>query len=181
MQALARRFGGRRGFVRHGLARLSHLVHRPPAIDWARVDRLVFVCKGNICRSAYAGARARAMGLRAVSAGLDAPDGDPANTDAIRFAAGRGLDLAGHRTTGITAQTQFPGDLLLCMEPAQAVRLRVVRPGAQIALLGSFARPPRPYLHDPYGLGADYWQTCLDVIDDALGRIEPLLTPAARI
>ena len=73
-----------------------------------------------------------------------------------------------------------PGDLLFCMEPAQAQRLRIIHPKAQIALLGQFARPPRPYLHDPYGLDADYWQTCLDVIDDALSHLAPLLPPAAR-
>jgi hypothetical protein len=40
-----------------------------------------------------------------------------------------------------------------------------------MTLLGLWARPRRPWLSDPYGTGNDYWQTCLDIIDNAIENI----------
>ena len=42
-------------------------------IKWEDVDRLVFVCTGNICRSAYAEYKARSLGMSATSFGIDVP------------------------------------------------------------------------------------------------------------
>src|SRR4051812_36705278 len=67
------RYGRRAGWVRHHLARtLDRFGAFFPLrrIPWTEVERLVFVCQGNICRSAYADALARRAGLRSVSFGL---------------------------------------------------------------------------------------------------------------
>src|SRR5262245_51985599 len=55
-------------------------------IDWARVQRLVFVCKGNICRSPYAESKATTMGVTATSAGIEAASQRDADLVAIRVA-----------------------------------------------------------------------------------------------
>ena len=47
---------------------------------------ILFVCTGNTCRSPLAAALARAHGVDAQSAGLDADRGDPATIEA-QFAA----------------------------------------------------------------------------------------------
>ena len=59
-------YGSRRGFVRTWWHRLRYLLGGYRAyrqVDWNSVERLVFVCKGNICRSAYAGALVTSRGL----------------------------------------------------------------------------------------------------------------------
>ena len=65
--------------------------------------RVVFVCSGNTCRSAYAEAFARAEAARrglAVefsSAGTEAIEGARSPDDAVAAARERGIDLTGHR------------------------------------------------------------------------------------
>ncbi len=69
------RFGTLRGLVRLALSYpqlfLGLGAGRP--VDPATVRRLVFVCQGNICRSAFAEAAARRAGLRAASCPLHRP------------------------------------------------------------------------------------------------------------
>lgn len=168
--AIADRYGGKRGLLRHLAARLqqgSRGFRALQSVNWARADRLVFVCKGNICRSPYAEARARALGLPAASFGLEAAPGKPANPDAIATAAARGLDLTGHRTVPLPAFSVHPGDVLVGMEPWHAERLKQLE-GPQplsVTLLGLWTRSPRPHLQDPYGLSRAYFDTCFRIID----------------
>src|SRR5215469_15602974 len=73
-------YGGRRGYVFHLAARAMGALgayRRLGALDWGTVTRLVFVCKGNICRSPYAAARAQQLAVEATSFGLDAIEGAP--------------------------------------------------------------------------------------------------------
>ena len=142
-------------------------------VRWNDVQRLVFVCSGNICRSAYAEGRATQLGLRAVSAGLSADRSGPADRRAVRFAAGRSVDLSEHRTTPVGDLELEKGDLILCMEPFQAFAMtEIARSGAsQVTLLGLWASEPRPYLQDPYGLLDGYWHTCFALIDSAVEEV----------
>ena len=75
----------------YGLGARLGLYRQYGPADRGEVRRLVFVCKGNICRSPFAEAVARAAGADAVSYGLDARDGLPANPSAIRTARKFGL------------------------------------------------------------------------------------------
>src|SRR6266540_1650137 len=78
-QAIQARYGRRAGWLRHHVAwTLDRLGAFAPLrrIRWDDVERLVFICRGNVCRSAYADARARLAGLRSASFGLAARDGD---------------------------------------------------------------------------------------------------------
>jgi protein-tyrosine phosphatase len=179
-ETIQARYGRRAGWVRHHLARtLDRFGAFFPLrrVPWNEVERLVFVCQGNICRSAYADARARRAGLRSVSFGLGGRDGDCANTVASERAAARGVDLSAHRATSAAAFRIHRGDLLAAMEPAQLPALAKL--GAPATLLGLWATPPRPHLEDPYGLCAAYFDTCFEVIDSAVERIVRL-APRAR-
>jgi protein-tyrosine phosphatase len=134
----------------------------------------VFICDGNICRSAYAAARAKKMGLPAVSGGLRATQDGPADPKAIKMAALRGIELASHRTRPAAAIGGLAGDLYLCMEPRQArsiAKLINRGPVGQVSLLGLWSHECRPFLQDPYGLREGYWHTCFDLIDSAVRRI----------
>lgn len=184
MEALRReateKFGGRYPTLLHYIAVIwdrfgGFWMYR--RINWARVNRLVFVCKGNICRSPYAEMRAKGCGLEVVSMGLEAKSGSFANLEAIKNAAVRGVDLTPHSAKQQQDICIGTGDLLVSMEPCQASVLQRMakKAGAQTTLLGLWAHTPRPYLHDPYGHGEAYFQTCFSIIDEGVeGMIKHL-------
>jgi protein-tyrosine phosphatase len=163
-------YGGPRGYLLHVQCRALHALgaYRGAAnIDWPSVRRLVFVCKGNICRSPYATARARSLGLEAVSFGLDTAGGAPADPVAARNALSRGLDLTSHRSARLEQAHLEWSDLIIVFEPPQlaAVRLRYPERSVAASLIGIWARPLRPHVHDPYGRGDAYFQECFSIID----------------
>lgn len=148
-------------------------------IDFHTVQRVVFVCKGNICRSAYAHARAHQSGLQTDSFGLEAgaQHADPA---AIRNATMRQIDLRAHTPKAPHQLRLTETDLLAAMEPQQCLQLEKQYLNAQITLLGLWASPRRPYIHDPYGHGSRYFQACFSTIDSAVDGITKHLLEARR-
>lgn len=169
---IARNFGTGRGLIRLALAHAQQLVgqaHRRPA-NAGEVRRLVFVCQGNICRSAFADRLAADLGLHATSFGLSTDAGKPAHPPAIEAARSMGVDLSEHRTTRVGQYQPRSGDLLLAMEVRQLARIARDPRLADLPrdLLGCYAMPPRPHLHDPFGLSDAYMLTCLSVIRSAV-------------
>ena len=173
-EGLRRDYGSNSGWLRHLEARLSRAAGGMSGfqkVDYSRVRRMVFVCKGNICRSAYAAARARQSGIEALSAGLEASPGRPAEPQMLQTAQSRGVDLSSHRTRSIQDIELSSGDLLIAFELGQAERLRELAPQCQVTLLGLESTPPRPHIEDPYGLSSEYFTSCCAVIDQAVSRV----------
>jgi|APEBP8051072661_1049379.scaffolds.fasta_scaffold02496_2 protein-tyrosine phosphatase len=169
------RFGGKRALLstlRHSGAALAGRFSAYQVLDWPVVTRLVFVCKGNICRSAFAAEKARMLGRRATSAGLEADPGKPADERAQRAARRRQVDLSQHRSQTIPGLAPQAGDLLIAFEPEQAQRLvaaTATQRGVQVTLLGLWHRQPWwAYLHDPYGHPDHYFDRCFDRIEQSL-------------
>lgn len=131
--------------------------------------RLVFVCLGNINRSAFAEQVARGLGAHCCSIGLSTTTGVPAFRTAVTLAREFDLDLSTHRATDISDYELQPRDLLLVMEVRHARRL-VARgvPPRQIVLLGAWAAPRRVHLHDPHTLSDEYFRTCFSLIQSAV-------------
>jgi len=171
------RFGSARGLVRLWLSqasRASGRLKRFERVEWQQVRRLVFVCAGNICRSPYAGVRAARHGFPVISVALRGDSGAPADATAQLAARELGVDLSAHRSLGVDEADIRPGDLLLAMEPHQAVTLErryAGMPGVQVTLLGLWSKPRRPHLHDPHTLSLDYFRTCFRTIDDAVAVV----------
>ena len=166
-------YGGPRHILKYYVSRLRDMLGGFRAlrdVDWTRVKRLVFVCRGNICRSPYAEMLARRAGLAAVSFGLIAKAGSPANPDAIENAAACGIDLAQHRSQRGEDVDIGPGDLLIGMElwHATALQRMAKKKNAQVTLLGLWSTPSYPYIHDPYGHREAYFQTCFSVIETSV-------------
>ncbi|BBD99358.1 phosphotyrosine protein phosphatase [Sphingobium amiense] len=168
-------FGTFRGLVRlalsypqtaWGLAALS------PAEPEA-VRRLVFVCQGNICRSAFADAVAQAEGMESASFGLSTDTGRPAHGPAIVAARTLGYEMEGHSAVDRMDFEPCEGDLLLAMEVRQMHRLAADPRLGHLPrqLLGHWAQPRLPHLHDPYGLDDRYMATCLARIERAVKRL----------
>lgn len=180
-------YGGKRAYLAHVRERTLYAFgayRAARSIDWAAVTRLVFVCQGNICRSPYASARARVLGMTAVSCGLDATEGAGADPAALRNAMGRGIDLATHRTARLQPSFITQGDLMVVFEPRQmsGVMRESIAGLAGVTLLGIWTQPIRPHIQDPYGRSDRYFKQCFSVIDayvDALTK--QLVAHEARI
>lgn len=172
---LAERYGSRTGFVYTYWHRLLYFLGRYRKyrrIDWGAVDRLVFVCKGNICRSAFAEAVARSLGMEAVSCGLQTVLSAPASEDAAMTARKMGIHLEEHRTMPIMYMVLRKTDLLVAMEPWQAefISRQLVRPHAY-TLLGLWSRPVFPHIQDPYGSPSAYFKRCFSNIENSVHGI----------
>jgi protein-tyrosine phosphatase len=181
---IRRRFGTFRGLVRLALSypqlMLGLSASRRP--DPGRVRRLVFVCQGNICRSAFADVAARRAGLRTASFGLSTTTGRAAHPPAIAAGQLLGHDLSSHRAIDLADYVPEDGDLLLAMEVRQLHRLAADPrlAGLPRMLLGRWTRPMLPHLHDPYGLDDHYMAQCLSRIDRAIERLA-ISFPGARL
>jgi len=168
-------YGSRRGFVRTIWYRLRYQLGGYQAyqqVDWDSVERLVFVCKGNICRSAYAEAVSRSLGLNAVSCGLQTIVAAPANEDAVKVARARGVDLEEHKTTPIMYLVLKKTDLLVAMEPWQIefMKRHLAREHGY-TLLGLWLKPTRPHIQDPYGFSFEYFERCFRDIEKSVHAI----------
>lgn len=178
-------YGGRRNAVRVHAARIVTRMgaHRGyQQVDWPRVRRLVFVCKGNICRSPYAEFQAHSRGLSAVSAGVAATTGLPVHPDALREAQRRGIDLAPARTKPLGAVQLRQGDLVLFLEPGHALAVRdavSATDGIQQSLLGLWSTPVTPLIPDPYGRDQRQFAVCFDLIDAAIAAVTQRLDRGA--
>lgn len=171
---IAERFGSTRGLVRLALSwpeRLPGVSHE--LAPGGEVRRLVFVCHGNICRSAYADVLARSLGARAASFGLSTTTGLPAHPPVAALAEKAGLSLVDHRTTAREDYEPQRGDLLLAMEHRHLRKLAGYSRLGDVPrlLLGSFASPPMPHLHDPFEHEGAYMALCLARIDSAVRRL----------
>lgn len=141
------------------------------------MNRLIFVCMGNICRSPLAEAVARAQlvqhGLDSVftvvSRGTHAYHLDlPADPRAQALAEQHGLALAAHRSRLLQPDDFQRGDLLLVMDRQNLRDVRAKAPPhavGRIRLLMDFVSSPGADIPDPYyGEAADF--------ERALGLIE---------
>jgi protein-tyrosine phosphatase len=181
MSWLEHRFGGRRQLLTHikaGLRLRAGGWRAEQNIDWPRVHRLVFICSGNICRSPYAAARARLLGLETASCGLHTAGGATANPAASRIALERRLDLSQHRSQAYGSFDFHEGDLLVMFEPGHITALNGRSKCGQVTLAGLWARRPQPYIADPYGRSDHYFQHCFSLIDQSVDTMAERLSQA---
>lgn len=168
-------YGSKSGLLstfRHKLLNSCGRYNRYADIRWDEVERLVFVCKGNICRSAYAEAVARSMGIEAISCGVEAIDGANANDEAINVAGRHGIDLRPHKTTPAKNVEIRQTDLMIAMEPWHIDDLSsIFGKQHQYTLLGLWGKPELPYLQDPFGYSLSYFDKCFSYIETCLKNI----------
>lgn len=178
-------YGGRRGFLEHvrGCALYALGTYRSARnVEWNVVRRLAFVCRGNICRSPYASAKARSLGAPAVSFGLDAMVGASADPAASKNALSRGVDLTAHRCARLTSSSIVDGDLIIAFEPAHLVEIsKRCGDRAGTSLLGIWVRPIRPHVQDPYGRSDRYFQQCFSVIDANVAELVKRMTNRSNL
>jgi protein-tyrosine phosphatase len=141
---------------------------------------VLFVCKGNICRSPYAERFAKKLlgnDVRCESAGIKVTQGNHPPHEAVTVAAERGISLSGLRPRELTAEMMDEFDMVVVMEGGQMeyLRARFVEHHGKLHLLplfderrGSFLRFNLP---DPYGKGFERFRECYDRIERCLQEL----------
>jgi len=116
--------------------------------------RVLFLCYGNINRSALAQAHAQAQlpaPSRFQSAGFHAPQGRPADPVMVDVARGLGLDLGGWQSRTLSAEMVQGADLILAMEITHLDRLLRDHPEARARACLLDGTAPAAEIPDPYG------------------------------
>ncbi len=146
--------------------------------------RILFVCYGNINRSALAEAlltrvaKARDLDLILASAGFHPVAGRPADPTMIEVARAQGTDLSDSASCILDATMLEKADLILVMELRHRERLTELAPQVleRVALLGSLApENGNPEIPDPYGQTPDTYRHCYRRIRDAVEALADML------
>lgn len=157
-------FGSKRGFSKYVLFKALTVLgyfRKYSQVDWSRVERLVFVCHGNICRSPLGEAVAKSKEANAVSLGIACKDGAPADPRAIAFAHTISIDLSLHRSRNLSNIEITPEDLVVVMEPKHLKHFTsLANTGVQLTLAGLWESNPCAYIHDPYCANEKFFSRC---------------------
>lgn len=144
---------------------------------------LLFVCKGNICRSPFAEAMAQrhvpeGVAIRCRSAGIHVRSPESCPRETVEAAERFGIDLSGHKSRQIDAELVAGADMVFAMEAWQAGHLRkaFAEHRGKIHLLPRFevdssARKEvgrQLNIHDPYGRSIEEFIECFDRIESCL-------------
>jgi protein-tyrosine phosphatase len=146
-----------------------------PDLPSGRLENVLVVCHGNICRSPFAGAllSARRPALHVRTAGFEAREGAPAEAQAVAAARAFGADLSGHAAHCLTADDLAWADLVLAMEGHQAARLAgaSAEAGQKTRLLGDFL-PRAPFaIPDPWGRDDAFFRAVFGRITEATAAL----------
>lgn len=122
------------GLIKRHLSDLYWAYHGPrllmPVIP-THPRSVLFICKGNICRSPFAEHLASKLqregvnaGIRFGSAGLHVPKATPSPENAIQVARQFGVDLESHRSQSISLELVRAYDMIIAMEVWQYEELK---------------------------------------------------------
>ena len=153
------------------------------------MKRILFVCLGNICRSAAA---EEIMRNRVVHVGLEKEidldsaglssyhQGDPADSRMRAHAARRGYRIT-HLSRPVGYHDFFDFDMLIGMDDSNLSGLRDLAPGLpeeqKIYRMTDFCRRiPADHVPDPYYGGDSGFETVLDILEDACDGLLDFLT-----
>ena len=140
---------------------------------------ILFMCKGNICRSPFAerlvNDRGRARGLVARSAGSLPAVGRTAPEVAQRAASRFGVDLSGHRSSLLGRELSEWADVVFIFDRAQEAAIRALAPELleRTHYLGALDLTGTLEVSDPFGGDEDRFQ-------DTYSRITRLVDPLCR-
>ena len=138
-------------------------------------QRILVVCKGNICRSPIATEILRARGdgeLEIRSRGTEAYHiGKIAHPDASNAARERGYDISNHRAAQLDIADVQWADVVLVMDEENFKRLGELLPvpvwERKVIFLGEFLTPPSRNIVDPYKQPFDEFRKCVTQVEKA--------------
>lgn len=157
----------------------------PAALSQA--SSILFLCYGNINRSALADTMVRAYaedaGISVTSAGFHQQDGRPADPMMVDVAAQFGIDMRAMRSTCVTTQLLHDSDVVFVMEKSHYDRLCEMDASVadKVFLLGahdtSAAWPAE--IADPYGHSRADYMVCYERIAEAVDNLKSVIAISA--
>ena len=172
--AVARRLARTAGGVL-ARPRVLALLHRRVLRAWAATEAPLILCYGNINRSAFAAALARARGRTAArSAGFYPEPGRSAPLSTIECAARYGVNLGEHRSACVTSGDLARAPAIFVFDLENLAQHTVTKPTALLRthLLGSLDDVPRVLIDDPHGRGDEVIEATLARIARAIEHAE---------
>jgi len=149
----------------------------------ARANSILFLCYGNINRSALAdalvGGYAADSGVSVCSAGFHPEEGRPADRVMREVAAEAGLDMRSQRSSMLTPELLAGSDIIFVMEKRHYDRLVVQSPtlAGRIFLLGAHPSEHRQpaEIEDPFGLPREAYEYCYSRIAEAIDHVKAVV------
>ena len=138
--------------------------------------RVLFVCKGNICRSPFAEALARGrLGSTPEfeSAGYLPRPGRPSPEHARDAASALEVDLSGHRSQVLTEALVDRADVIFVFDYENYRQVLTTCPSARgrVFPLGAVCAGGPLFIEDPWGLGPESFEECYRQIGEAVGHL----------
>jgi protein-tyrosine-phosphatase len=155
--------------------------------------KILIVCTANICRSPTGEVILKNLVthdgvdefIHISSAGILGIEGEPASDFSISVARENGLHLESHRSQGITPDMMEESDIILCMTPDHAEKLKYLYPDQRDRIY-----PLKEYLikeellsysiEDPIGLSIDFYRKIFYDIKTEMERIYPFIKKMAQ-
>lgn len=137
------------------------------------MDKIVFICTGNTCRSPMAEGLFKSMngeqktGLEAISAGIFTNNGMPASENAVIAAKELGADISNHKSQILNGDIVNNAKYLVCMTGAHYDQILLKFPNANDKL---FTLLPTD-IDDPFGGNIDDYRKCAAQIKLAVESI----------
>jgi len=154
------------------------------------IERVLFVCTGNICRSPMAEGlmieRLREEGrsdISVSSAGIFANPENTAEPFAVQVAREAGVDISGHRARVVNNDNLNWADIVLAMESSQRgfISLAFPHQSAKVFLLGNFRRSRGGEIADPYGSSMETYRSCFEEIREAIDGFIQFLSSSSHL
>ncbi len=148
--------------------------------------KIMFICTGNICRSAMADFLLRKKledrkinGIKVYSAGIYAMDGDIPTYEAKTVMKDEyNIDMSCHRATNIRNSKIEEMDLILCATRSHKDELLYIYPNlkGKIYTLKEYVNYNREYhdkinIKDPWGYDIETYRSCVAEIDECLEKL----------
>lgn len=141
-----------------------------------RLNRVLFVCTGNVCRSPMAEGALKFLlqkeglaGVNVSSAGTHGLEGRGAEGFAISVCGSKGIDISEHRARILTRDMIQGSDLIVVMEQEHGEWVWTLCPEARkrTRRLTSFFDDPAGggFIADPYGLPEWAYEACFAKIE----------------
>lgn len=150
-----------------------------------RAKRILFVCKGNICRSPFAEHLAQRMlpeSVQVTSSGYFPRSGRPCPEHAVIVARDFGAELGKHRSRRLRRADVEAADVILVFDAENRARLLRDYPLAwrKVCHLGLLLPDGSPFIEDPYSGEPAVFREAYGFIARALESISPGVTKRAH-
>ena len=143
--------------------------------------KIMFICTGNICRSAMAHAmlakksKEQNKNIEVYSCGVYAENGDIPTYEGTQTMKDYGIDLSTHRATNIRNSNIKDMDVILCATKSHKDIVLSMYPNLKdkVFTMKEYAGYPKDDLDikDPWGYGIDVYKKCAKEIENCINKM----------